>query len=324
MSHSALKRFTYFGQLGILGGLIGGGLILAVLVSFIPFLTNPELRGLVGSSPDKITEKLLVPENANILRVVQLLSTFCLFFLPTVLYAKICHKRAFMHLGYAKPISFPQIVVAISIMLACVPLSGLLSQLFEMLPFPDAWMQKFKQAEEDYAKQINVIGRMDNFGDYLVSLFMLAILPALFEETLFRGGLQNLLTRWFKLPLLAIIVTSIIFSAVHFSYLGFISRVALGFVLGWMYYRTGNLWPSIIGHAIYNGTAITVLYVMKLNNPKIDVNTADPQLPIWIGVLGLVVTILLLYAFEWVSKYQVNEPGKELVMQDEMNNPFAT
>jgi hypothetical protein len=148
MSHPALKRFTYFGQLGILGGLIGGGLILAVLVSFIPFLTNPELRGLVGSSPDKITEKLLVPENANILRVVQLLSTFCLFFLPTVLYAKICHKRAFMHLGYAKPISFLQIVVAISIMLACVPLSGLLSQLFEMLPFPDAWMQKFKRARK--------------------------------------------------------------------------------------------------------------------------------------------------------------------------------
>ena len=108
---------------------------------------------------------------------------------------------------------------------------------------------------------------------------MLAILPAVFEETLFRGGMQNLLSDGRSMPVLAIIVTSIVFSAIHFSYLGFLSRFALSFILGWMYYRTGNLWLSIIGHALNNAVALTVLYVMKLEEPDIDLNKADPISP---------------------------------------------
>ena len=58
-------------------------------------------------------------------------------------------------------------------------------------------------------------------AEFIFSLLVMALFPALFEETLFRGGLQQILVAWFKKPLLAITITSIIFSAVHFSYYGF-------------------------------------------------------------------------------------------------------
>ena len=93
---------------------------------------------------------------------------------------------------------------------------------------------------------------------------VIAFLPALFEETLFRGGMQNLFSRWFKKPLLAIVVTSIIFSAIHGSYLGFLSRFALGFLLGWIYYRTGNIWLNIIGHFFNNAFARLKLQSVSL------------------------------------------------------------
>jgi len=267
MAHPATNRFTYWGQLGILAGLVAAGLICSGIIQLI-LLTRVN----IGDLKDLET-KIFVPENAGILRVVQFLSTLILFFIPTFLYARICHKKPSKHLGFKQAVTIQQAGIAVLIMLAALPLVGTLSELTEKLPFSKATFDRFKAAEDAYNKQVAIIGRMNNFTDYLLSLFMLALLPAVFEETLFRGGIQNLLSRWLKMPILAIIITSAVFSAVHGSYLGFLSRFVLGFVLGWMYYRTGNIWLNIIAHGFYNGTAVTLLYVTKVNNP----NAAGPR-----------------------------------------------
>jgi len=323
MAHPALKRFSYFGQFGILAGFVGAGLVLAGLVSVIPLLMIPGVKDVFGDGKGDLMDKLFVPENAGILRWVQFLSTIFLFFLPPLVYAKICHKKAFKHLGYNNSVNLSQVLVVVVLMLASLPFVSMLGQLTEMMPFSEATLKKFRLAEEEYAKQVAVIGRMNNFGDYVVSLFMLAILPAVFEETLFRGGVQNLLSRWTRMPILAIIITSIVFSAIHFSYIGFLSRFALSFILGWMYYRTGNLWLNIIGHVTNNAVALTVLYVMKLNNPNVDLNKADPEFPFWLGFISIAMVLAFFVLFERVSKHQVNEPGREQLMPDETINPFG-
>jgi membrane protease YdiL (CAAX protease family) len=166
-------------------------------------------------------KKILVPENANMLRLVQFVSTFFLFFVPAWAYAKYCHKKPFTHLGFKNKVSIGQAGIVIAIMIACLPMVGALSDLTESLPFSKEMFAKFKAAEEDYNAQIKIIGKMDSFPEFLLSLFMLAILPALFEEVLFRGAVQNLFSRWWKMPILAIIVTSILFQRRAF----FLSRV---------------------------------------------------------------------------------------------------
>jgi len=174
----------------------------------------------------------------------------------------------------------------------------------------------------NYHKQVAIIGRMNNFTDYILSLIMLAILPAMFEETIFRGGLQNLLSRWWKMPIFSIVVTAVIFSVVHGSYFGFLSRAVLGFVLGWMYYRTGNLWLNIIAHAANNAFAVTMIYVMRLKDPKMDVAKADVNLSVWWGLISLAVICGLLILFERFSQYQINKPGEEVIIRtDDYNHP---
>lgn len=320
MAYPASKKFSYLGQLGVLAGFIGAGLVLGTLISTIPFLGKMNVSG--GSSKD-LMDSLLVPENAGILRLMQFISTFFIFFLPAYFYAKLCHDKPFTHLGIKKTVNASQLLIVFIIVLVSLPFVGMLGQLTEMLPFSETTMQKFKAAEEDYAKQVAVIGRMNNFFDFLISMIMLAILPALFEETLFRGGLQNLLSRWTKLPILAIIITSVIFSAVHFSYLGFFSRVVLGFVLGWMYHRTGNLWLSIAAHVTNNAVALTFLYVMKLKNPDADLNTSDPEFALWVGFVSLLGMLAFLFVFEKINKHQVDKPGEEEVLVHETSNPFS-
>jgi membrane protease YdiL (CAAX protease family) len=285
-------------------------------------LMDSNLKELSGLSSKELMKKLLVPENANMLRLVQFISTLFLFFVPAWAYAKFCHKKPFTHLGFNNKVNIGQVGVVIAIMIACLPLVGALSDLTESLPFSKAMFAKFKAAEDEYNAQINVIGKMDNFAEFLLSLFMLAILPAVFEEVMFRGAVQNLFSRWWQAPIVAIIVTSVLFSAVHFSYLGFLSRAVLGFVLGWMYYRTGNLWLSIIAHAANNAVALTALYITKKNNPGASVSDTDPNVPAWTGLVAVAAVYGLFLLFERVSKYQINKPGQEeLIEYEDPNRP---
>ena len=324
MAYYATKQFSYWGQLGILTALLGTGLVVGGLASLLPLVGKLNLKDLSGGSATGIMDGLLVPENATALRWMQFISTLFLFFLPPFFYALICHKKPFVHLGFNYTVNIKQIFIIVLIMFASLPIVGALQELTTMLPWSKATLLQFKAAEEAYDKQVMIIARMDNFLDYLISIIMIAFLPAVFEETLFRGGLQNLLSRWFKLPIVAIIITSIIFSAVHGSYLGFLSRFALGFVLGWVYYRTGNIWLNIIGHFVNNAFAITVLYISTKPGGKPDPSKMDDHFPLWIGLIGLAAVYGLFLLFEKINKDKIDRPGEEVLISDYNNtdNPF--
>lgn len=324
MAHLASNRFTYWGQLGILTAFVGAGLIIGGVASLIPLMGKVSLSDLSGGSSADFMNKFLKPENAGAFRWMQFISTLFLFFLPTVFYAWLCHKKPFLHLGMKRQTDIQQVIVVLLIMVAALPVVSLLQELTEMLPWSKSMLTKFKSLEDDYNRQVAVIARMENFGDYLVSVIMIAFLPAVFEEVLFRGGIQNLLSRWFKMPILAIIITSIIFSAIHMSILGFLSRFALGFILGWIYYRTGNLWLSILGHFFNNGLAITVLYFTSTAGAKTDPSKIEDHFPVWVDVVGFIILIGLFIIFEQLSKKYIDRPGEEELIPGVINmrNPF--
>lgn len=324
MAYLATKRFTYWGQLGILTAFTGFGLVIGGIASFIPLLGKINLGDLKGASSAQVMDDLLKPENATALRWMQFITTLFLFFIPPVMYALVCHKKAFVHLGFKNKINMKAAGVVILIMMAALPMVGALQELTEMLPWSKAALLKFKIAEDAYNKQVAVMARMNDFSDYIISVMIIAFLPAVFEETLFRGGIQNLFSRWFKMPVLAIVVTAIIFSAVHGSYLGFLSRFALGFLLGWMYYRTGNIWLNILGHFFNNAFAVTVLYLTSKPGEKLDPSKIDERFPLWIGLAGIAAVYALFILFEKVSQKEIDRPGEELPMPGVAysNNPF--
>lgn len=322
MAHYATKRFDYWGQFGILCGFIGAGIILGMVASLIPLLSVVDFQSKEGFT--KQLENILKPENATALRWSNTLGTLFMFFLPAFLYARVCHVKAMKHLGFKNTLNWKHAALAVLIMAACLPAADALQELTRMLPWSKASLAKFDKAEADYYKQVAVIARMNNVWDYIVSVIVIALVPAIVEEVLFRGGIQNLFSRWFKRPVLAIVVTSVLFSAVHLSYLGFLSRFALGFVLGWMYYRTGNIWINIIAHFFNNAAAITQLYLVSKPGETIDPNKMDGHSPWWLGLVSLAVLAGLLLAFDKVGKKEIDRPGEEVLIPgyNYHNNPF--
>lgn len=324
MAHYATRRFNYPSQFAIGCAFVGAGIIIGLLVSFIPLIGKIDFFSMKGGSASEIMDKILVPENANALRWSQFLSTLFIFFLPSVMYAYVCHKKPFLHLGFKKSFDIKQVLLVIFIMLACLPVVSALQEVTEIYPWSKAALARFKEAEDAYNKQVEVMARMNNFFEYIIAVIVIALLPAVFEEVLFRGAIQNLLSRWFKLPILAIVVTSVFFSAIHGSYLGFLSRFALGFVLGWVYYRTGNIWLNIIAHFINNALAVTVLYISTKPGEKIDPSKMEESSPLWLVMVSLAALAFLFVLFEKTIKKDIDRPGEEVLIPSYnfSNNPF--
>jgi uncharacterized protein len=324
MAHYATRRFNYWGQLGVLAGLCGAGLILGGIAMFIPMMGQVDVFGTKGDTAALLDKIMSLPNATAVLRWSQLIGTPFVFLLPAILYARICHIQPIKHMGFDKPVDIRQLLLVILIMIAATPAVSALQELTEMLPWSKAMVLKFKAAEDEYNRQVVVMAKMDGVGDYLISLFIIALLPAVFEEVMFRGCWQNLLSRWFKIPLLALIIMSALFSAVHGSYLGFLSRFALGFVLGWMYYRTGNIWLNIIAHFFNNAAAVTFLYFSTKAGEKIDPSKMEDSFPLWAGLVSIAAVAGLFMLFEKVSKNQIDRPGEEVLIPgyNFSSNPF--
>ncbi len=324
MAHIATTRFGYGYQLFVLIGLVLLGLLIGSILSLLPLLPQMNFKQLLQGGGKNFMDDLLVPANATPLRIMQFISTFFLMCLPALLYAKYCHHKPMVHLGLSKKPKILPALVVILVMLCCFPLVGYLQDAFKHLPFSKALSLKFDEAEKNYMKQILAIGRMNNFADYLVSLIMIALLPALFEEMIFRGALQNLCSRATKKPILSIVITAAVFSAIHGSYIGFLPRFVLGFVLGWMFYRTNNLWLSVVGHFVNNAIGITGLYVLHLKGQPINAASLEGQVPFLVALVGCALLYAALKLFDKVVKNDIDEPGQERLLPDYINpnNPF--
>lgn len=136
-------------------------------------------------------KEMLNPANVQAVRVVQLVSTFFIFFLPAYFTALIMNKKPLKFLGFNVHFSWRQLLLAIGIMLVSLPLVGSLSEINKLIPLPAAYEKFFKELEETYEKQVVVLSRITGFRDYLISLLIMALGPAIFEETFFRGGCKT-------------------------------------------------------------------------------------------------------------------------------------
>ena len=118
---------------------------------------------------------------------------------------------------------------------------------------------------------------------------VIALIPAVGEELTFRGVLQQSLTRKMN-PHVAIFLSAAIFSFIHFQFYGFLPRLFLGLLLGYMFYITGSLWTSILMHFLNNGTAVVLYYLNAKGTLDIDVEHFGASDNVWLLFASAFVT----------------------------------
>ncbi len=323
MEYKSVKGLTGWGQLGILIAMLGGGFILAAISQaaiLIPRLG--EGYGL-DNMADGLEAMMNNPDNALFLQLAQVVGTFCLFFIPAYFYSRLAHGKNMFWLGFNKYFTPTQIALGFLLIftanLVASPLADMSKSIVAHFPSINAAAIKMEAA---YAKQLVAMSNLNSVGSYILALFIIAFFPAVFEELFFRGALQNLLVKWWKAPLVAIIFCSLIFSLIHGSIFLFLSRFILGLILGLLYHKSKNIWVNIVAHFLNNGIAVTAMYVMSKDGKPIDPAKLDPTMPWWVAIIGVAALIALFYLFDKKSKDNVTAINlKEQVLLAE-SDPF--
>lgn len=278
-------------------GLILGGLIATALVSAVLML----LGGLSLAEIMQMSQTGTMDFSPNLIRGLLSVQHLLTFILPGLVFGLIFYKSKFLSgLDLGTNPGLPLTVLGIFFLLAAYPIVNLSFLVNESIPLP-SWASAFESQAEDTLKAIL---QMDTPLIFFFNLVIIAILPGIGEELIFRGILQKQIGLMLKNPIVAIWISAIIFSAIHLQFEGFLPRMALGVVLGYLYYWTGNLWVPILAHAFNNGIQIVLIYTTGMDVTTIDEKSSD-QLQWWMLPVSIVVMYFISTAIQ--KNRQVSE-----------------
>jgi membrane protease YdiL (CAAX protease family) len=277
-----MTSYDHFLRLLVMIGLIIGGLIATALVSAALML----MGGLSLTEIMEMSQKGTMDFSPTLIRGLLMVQHMLTFIIPGLAFGLIFFQSKFLSgLDLGKNPGLPLTILGIFFLMAAYPLVNLSFLVNEAIPLP-AWASAFESQAEDTLKAIL---QMDTPLIFLFNLVIIAILPGIGEELIFRGILQKQIGGMLKNPIVAIWISAIIFSAIHLQFEGFFPRMVLGVVLGYLYHWTGNLWVPMLAHAFNNGIQIVLIYVTGLDVTSFDEKSSDQlqwwMLPISIGVM---------------------------------------
>ena len=157
----------------------------------------------------------------------------------------------------------------------------------------EIWM---RQAEAEAMRMTEAFLKMETPLDLFINLLIIAIIPSIGEELLFRGVIQKLFLKWNGNIHLSVWLTAFVFSTVHMQFLGFFPRLVLGAVLGYMFVWSGSLWLPIVAHFTNNAFAVLITYFIGIDkiNPSLEnLGTEGGSVVLISGLGGLLLLYLL-------------------------------
>ncbi len=233
-------------------------------------------------------------------KALQMLSTLGLFLLPAIAYSYLqTGNMDFLRLHIKiQPVTAGLTLLTIA---GALPLVGWLGEINTNMQLPNAlagiedWM---RQSEDEAQKMINVFLNMNGLFDLFVNMIMVALLPAIAEEALFRGSLQPVLQRCLGNPHVAILLSAFVFSFIHLQFYGFLPRMALGVVLGYLFLFSQNLWYPILAHFVFNGLQVLLVYFFPNEIEKAASIPQTESVPLALVFVGGIVLTTSLFNFK--------------------------
>ncbi len=267
-----------------------GGLLLAIPVFGMSFM---ELV-------DAMTH-ITHPDYANLLKYFQVVQSIGLFVIPPFILGWFFSGNSFRYLKLERKVSWSTIIFTAVIMISAIPLINLTAYWNAQMSLPDflgpveEWMKQAEETAEELTKRFL---QADDITDLFINIFVIAVIPAIGEELLFRGVIQRLFSEWTRSFHAGIWISAIIFSAMHLQFFGFLPRTLLGVLFGYMLVWSGKMWIPIAAHFVNNAVAVIVFYFIQRNRIAEDIETIGADPAQWYYVLiSLGIFVLLLFAF---------------------------
>jgi uncharacterized protein len=309
--HTYLRNKPAWLQLIIFGGLTFGLLLLASVVGGSIVARMYHMTLLQISSISDFGR----PEYAGIVKGLLIVNAIGIFILPPLVFSYLADPHPLTYLGIRPPQKSSFLLIGMITMIAAYFAVEMLASLNESIVYllPKSTQQWILKFETDANGQMKNILSMKSPVDLLMTILLAGALPAISEELFFRGILQKLFIQICKAAWPGIIFTAFLFSAFHMQFMGFIPRMALGVILGALYWYSGSIFTSMLGHFIFNSINVFLIYYKVAD---LDSNTS---INLGYVVIGLASLIIIIFLINYLRKRSVTTYAAEFPPVKEYN-----
>lgn len=272
------------------------------LFSFVGLMIAAVLTVVIGGATGSF-------ESLDFMKVMQVVQVVLIFLIPSLLCAYLFHKSAPRFLKINKPIDVKFLLLSILLIFAVQPFIAFTGHYNSMITLPEslAGIEKMmKMMEEQAQTLIEKMLTTNSVLILLINLFVIAITAGVTEEFFFRGSMQQTIRKICKNRHLAVWITAFIFSFIHLQFYGFVPRLLLGALLGYIFLWSGNLWIAVIVHAINNTIGVLTFHFFH-NTPIYEkLENFGVGNTVWATVVSVILTGTILAILS--REYQKNNP----------------
>jgi membrane protease YdiL (CAAX protease family) len=268
----------------------------ASVFSFFGFVISEFFLGIPLLSNPSMLENMADPEMIPALRVMQVLQALGMLIIPSGVYLWITSSSDGLRSMFGTP-NRQGIMLSVALFMVAFPFINYLAEWNSNIEIPTAlgdWMQG---KESQAGKLTELFLDMPSVGLLFFNLVMIALLPAVGEELIFRGIIQLGLHRQFGNAHVAIWVSAALFSAIHLQFFGFVPRMLMGVAMGYLLFWSGNLWYPIIAHLTNNAMSVVLSYGIQHGQIDAEIETAGLENGT-VASFSLVFCLVLLYLFK--------------------------
>jgi uncharacterized protein len=272
------------------------------LLMLVPFYGAGVVNGL--SNLSDISD----PKVIAMLKFFQIVNQIGTLILPSIVFAFLIDSLPFRYLRADKKPKLQHLLIAAVLIFAATPFISWMVVFNEGMRLPswlsgvEDWM-KTSEANAERLTEAFLVSR--GTAGLMLNMLMIAVLPAIGEEFLFRGVFTSLFAKWFKSRHAGVWLAALIFSAIHLQFYGFVPRLLLGAAFGYLFIWTGNIWVPVMAHFINNASSVIVEYLS--GNGVISTNADNfgkTDNPVIIIVSVVICVVLLIFVFMRRSEFQ--------------------
>jgi membrane protease YdiL (CAAX protease family) len=267
-----------------IGNFIGMGLALALLGGDLA-----TLQGIISGAVEH-------PQAQNALLVFQAAAALCAFIAAPLAYLWFVEGRQPSSLSPGYPLWLVPALLTVLLVVTFMPFNALFIEWNRNVDLPaffDRWEAWAQAKETDLAELTKRITEFKSVPRLLVGLLVIALIPAVGEELVFRGLVQPKFFALTRNVHAAVWLTAFIFSFIHFQFYGLIPRMLLGVLFGYLYAWSGNLLYPIIGHFVNNGFTLIMFFFYQRKAVPIDIEDTA-SVPVTFSLIALALTVVLL------------------------------
>lgn len=197
------------------------------------------------------------------------------------------------------------VVLSILLVIVAIPFLNMVVAWNESLSLPQSLsgLEQWLKATEEAA---NATSQILLDGNSLIAMLgcilLIGLLTGLSEEMFFRGTLQRILETSLMRQHVAIWTAAIIFSLLHFQFYGFLPRLLLGALFGYLTVWSGTVWTAVIAHAVNNSIVVVTLWLSENRLLTLDINRIgvpeNNEFP-FLAILSLALVVLIIGRRKW-------------------------